>query len=127
MTSKATENVVKLINNLCGCDAVSVGEDNIYVDDMSDDGGYFIECEDDDDVYNTLMAMHDGMALLNSVKEQSKQMKTAAEIKDEIARIDKAIDSRITDYKNGLITEEILNADKIRFTSAKNALLWVLK
>lgn len=54
-------------------------------------------------------------------------MKTAEEIKAEISEIDKAMDSRITDYKNGLITEEMLNADKIRFTSAKNALLWVLK
>ena len=127
MANKATENLVRLINDLCGCDTVSVEENNIYVDDMSDDGGYFIECEDDDEVYNTLMAMHDGMTLLNSVRGQDKPTKRAAEIKEEIARIDKAIDSRITDYKNGLITEEMLNADKIRFTSAKNALLWVLK
>lgn len=73
MASKATENLVRLINDLCGCDAVSVGEDNIYVDDMSDDGGYFIECEDDDEVYNTLMSMHDGMTLLNSVRNKAEQ------------------------------------------------------
>ena len=54
-------------------------------------------------------------------------MKTIEQIRTEIAEIDKAIDSRITDYKNGLITEDMLNADKIRFTSAKNTLLWVIR
>lgn len=53
-------------------------------------------------------------------------MKTSEEIRAEIAEIDKAIDSRIADYKNGLITEDTLNADKIRFTSARNTLLWVI-
>lgn len=131
MRSKATENMVKLINDLCGCDAVSVEDDYITVRDGYDDGAvehrYAILCDNDDDVYNTLMAMHDGMTLLNSIRGQDKPTKRAAEIKEEIARIDKAIDSRITDYKNGIITEEILNADKIRFTSARNTLLWVLK
>lgn len=54
-------------------------------------------------------------------------MKTIEEIRAEIAGIDKAIDSRIADYKNGIITEEMLNADKIRLTSARNTLLWVIR
>lgn len=53
-------------------------------------------------------------------------MKTIDEIRNEIADIDKAIDSRIADYRRGVITEEILNADKTRLTSAKNTLLWVI-
>ena len=53
-------------------------------------------------------------------------MKTIDEIRAEIADIDKTIDSRITDYKNGTITESELNADKIRLTSARKTLLWVI-
>lgn len=53
-------------------------------------------------------------------------MKSIDEIRIEIAEINKVIDSRIADYKRGVITEMTLNADKIRLTSAKNTLLWVI-
>ena len=54
-------------------------------------------------------------------------MKTIEEIRIEIAEIDKALDSVIADYKNGKITEEKLHDDKMRFASARNTLLWVIK
>ncbi len=54
-------------------------------------------------------------------------MKTIEEIKAEIASIDEAINGRIADYKNGIITEEELNIDKVRLTSARNTLLWVIR
>ena len=53
-------------------------------------------------------------------------MKTVEEIRTEITEIDWLIESRIEDYKKGIITEKVLNADKIRLTSAKNTLLWVI-
>lgn len=54
-------------------------------------------------------------------------MKSIDTIKAEIAEIDKMIDSNNDNYNNGIITEETLNLVKNRLTSAKNALLWVLK
>ena len=54
-------------------------------------------------------------------------MKTAEEIRAEIAELDRAIDERIAEYKRGTLSEEVLHDVRIRLTSAKNTLLWVLK
>lgn len=54
-------------------------------------------------------------------------MKTAEQIRMEIAEIDKAIDDKIAEYRRGTLPEDVLHDVKIRLTSAKNTLLWVLK
>lgn len=54
-------------------------------------------------------------------------MKTAEEIRAEIAEIDRAIDDRIAEYNRGTLPEETFHEVRTRLTSAKNTLLWVLK
>ena len=68
-------NLVELINALCECKVVSVDESGINVDDGYDENGYdengyVIICDDEDDTYNTLMAMYDGMSLLANIMER---------------------------------------------------------
>lgn len=54
-------------------------------------------------------------------------MKTAEEIRAEIAELDKAIDERIAEYKRGTLPDDVFHEVRTRLTSAKNTLLWVLK
>lgn len=54
-------------------------------------------------------------------------MKTAEEIRAEIAELDKAIDETINEYKRGTLPEDVFHEVSTRRASAKNTLLWVLK
>lgn len=54
-------------------------------------------------------------------------MKTAEQIRAEIAEINKAIDERIAEYKRGTLPDDVFHDVRTRLTSAKNTLLWVLK
>lgn len=54
-------------------------------------------------------------------------MKTAEEIRVEIAELDKAIDDKIAEYNRGTLPDDVFHDVRIRLTSAKNTLLWVLK
>lgn len=54
-------------------------------------------------------------------------MKTAEEIRAEIAELDKAIDETINEYKRGTLPEDVFHEVRTRRASAKNTLLWVLK
>ena len=68
MTNAITKKV-NTINEILGYEVVSVDDvnDEIVVDYNGNDG-YTIVCDDEDDVFNTLSSMLDGMLLLRSVR-----------------------------------------------------------
>lgn len=69
-SSFATEKMMRAVNKALGKEIISV-EDEIITVNVSEP--YTIECVDDDDVYNTLSAMLEGIMILKDVEtERSK-------------------------------------------------------
>ena len=68
--SQAIKDTEESINHLLGADIVRVEADVIWVMSTKDPNriNYANECEDEDEVYNTLNAMLEGMRLLDSVR-----------------------------------------------------------
>lgn len=64
-SSFATEKMMRAVNNALGKDVISVEDDTITVNVSKP---YTIECVDDDDVYNTLLAMLDGIMILKEIE-----------------------------------------------------------
>lgn len=68
--SAETKSKAVRINELLGCEAVSVDDDAyIEVKDNWDEHGYLVECTDDDDAFNHLSAMLEGIELYKGIKE----------------------------------------------------------
>ena len=64
-SSFATEKMMRAVNKALGKDVISVEDDTITV---SISKPYTIECVDDDDTYNTLSAMLEGIMILKEVE-----------------------------------------------------------
>lgn len=61
----ATEKMMRAVNKALGKEMISLEDNNIIVESNSP---YTIVCEDNDEVYNTLSAMLEGMMLLKEVE-----------------------------------------------------------
>lgn len=65
----AIKNKVDTINEILGDEIVSVDYENDCIDvNYNDGGGYTVVCDDEDDVYNSLLMMLEGMTILANVR-----------------------------------------------------------
>lgn len=67
MNMNATDKMVMAINKVLGKDTVAVDHENSDII-VNGEEGYTICCDDDDEVYNTLSAMLQGMMLMREVE-----------------------------------------------------------
>ena len=73
----AIKNKVDTINEILGDEIVSVDYENDYIDvNYNDGGGYTVVCDDEDDVYNSLLMMLEGMTILANVRREHDDKRT---------------------------------------------------
>ena len=67
-SSFATEKMMRAVNKALGKEIISVDDETITSITVNVSKPYTIECVDDDDVYNTLSAMLEGIMILKEVE-----------------------------------------------------------
>ncbi len=67
-SSFATEKMMRAVNKALGKEIISVDDEPITSITVNVSKPYTIECVDDDDVYNTLSAMLEGIMILKEIE-----------------------------------------------------------